>query len=134
MAREVFFEDVAAYRVPDIAAFCALGVAICDRSEAWHTLQRLRFSSRCMAVETEFLAAFHARIGAIWIDGDTGEKTFSVIGLGRSGEPFSFDIAERDYWKPRRFLRAINRHAGAGSFIMSGRVAATQRAIMELSQ
>jgi hypothetical protein len=130
---ETFFEDVRRVRCVDISGYVASGAPVRDRIEERHTLSRLRFSAARMAVETQFLATLHARITAIWAD-EFGELTFTVSGFGRDGEPFSFDILEKHYWQPRRFLSALHNAAGAGTFVMPGRVAATIRAIYQLSQ
>jgi hypothetical protein len=133
MTNEVFTESVERFAVPDVAAIMALGVNIYDRCDTWHILSRLKFNAGAMAIESQLLATFHARISGVTVNPDSGERVFTIIGLGRDGDRFSFDISERNYWQRRQFLNALANHAGAGTFIVPGRVAATQRAVWDLS-
>jgi len=129
--QETFVEEISRFSVPDMDAFFTLGRNICERVAECHTIYRLRFSARHCAVERELCATFHGRIGAISID-ENGARLFTVIGIG--DKPFSFDIAERDFWNTRKFTTAIYSHAGVTPFIVPGKIRATMRAIWELSK
>jgi hypothetical protein len=134
MEREVFCESVDRFRCQDVRGYVKTGTGGADRMETWHTLQRLRFDRHAMAVRREVMAGFHARLGAVSVDGDTGARVFTIIGFDRGGDPFCFDIAEKRFWSRRHFMIAMANHAGAGAFIIPGLVAATQRAIVQLSE
>jgi hypothetical protein len=129
---ETFTEEIVAVRVPDMAALFALGRNVCERTEEMHALYRLKYQHAAGAVESQFLASLHARISCVATDED-GARHFTVVGLNRSGDPFSFDISERDWNNHRRFVNAFHRHSGPGTVFLPGRVAATRRAIYQLS-
>jgi hypothetical protein len=134
MTNEVFSEAVERYAVPDVGPFVGFGGPVSERCEEWHTLNRLRYDAGAMAIESELLATLHARISCVTTDCDSGARVFTIIGLSRWGDAFSFDISESDYWNGRKFSRAIYNEAGAGTFIVPGKRAATQRAVWDLSR
>jgi hypothetical protein len=134
MINEVFTEAVDRYAASDVSLLVGFGGDVFERIETWHTLNRLRYDAGAMAIESQLLATFHARISCITTDSDSGERVFTVIGLARDGDPFSFEISEFAYWRRRQFLNALANAAGAGTFIVPGRVAATQRAVWDLSR
>jgi hypothetical protein len=134
MSNEVFTETVERYAASDVSLLVGFGGPVFEPGEEWHTLNRLRYHAGAMMIESQLLATFHARISCVTVNSDSGERVFTVIGLNRSGAPFSFDISERAYWHGRRFSRALHQHAGAGTFVVPGRLAATRRAVWDLSR
>jgi hypothetical protein len=132
---ETFVEDVIPTRVQNVSLYIALGWqnSVIESTEMWHVLQRLTYDTRLMAVRREDLATLHARIVAVAADPATGERSFKVAGVGRSGRPFSFDISERSYWQPRAFAVKMNNFAGAETILYAGKICATARAIWQLS-
>ena len=132
-APETFAEVVEQRRVDDIAEFFKSG-KVKPRLEEWHSLYRLKFDERQMAVCWQFIGTLHARIVARDCDED-GSISLLIMGVGRNGDEFCFRCNERDFKTcSRKFKGRLHEAAGACSFVMPGRFAQLVRAIEQLSE
>lgn len=129
---ETFVEATERYKSPDVSGFIEHGGIVRQKTAAWNVLYRVKFNQRSMACETVLMATLHARIAVFSTCPDTGERLYTVVGLGRDGREFSFDIRERDYWGPK-FVTKICNAAGPGTFIRPGFAKATARAVYQLT-
>jgi hypothetical protein len=149
-AREVFAERMAPVRRFDAPFYFATGAETYGL-DVEPVLYRLRFDVKTFAVEWEPLAFFHARIIAHETRGPgqdrkrgTGQgtpETIAVIaGRNRNGAPFLFRcplawLTSGKGSDAKKFMRAFYGTPGTvPSYVRPGKLAATLRAIVALSE
>jgi hypothetical protein len=135
---EVFAESVTLQERQDVRRYIECGGPIKTRTVPYRALYRLRVDLKSGCVRYEFLASFNARL--IATEGSADNPIAVVAGRGASGSSFMCrcPLEWLTSGKPhhaRKFYGALLASRGfIGSFIFPGKLAATIRAILALSE